>query len=77
MPALNTPREQQDGDWIDWSGGECPVDADVMVDVEFRDGFPSDPVPAGRRDWEHWPDGEPERSDGPCSDIIAYRVVRS
>lgn len=25
-----------DNDWIEWSGGECPVDGDVLVDVRIR-----------------------------------------
>lgn len=53
--------------WIQWSGGECPVDSDAIVEVKFRNPslnkFNNDR--AGDFGWSH---------DGFGSDIIAYRL---
>ena len=62
------PLAQQpaDDDWIEWAGGDCPVDSGVTLDVRFRDGE----VVYGaecRWSWQH---------NGVESDIIAYRVVK-
>lgn len=53
--------------WIDWQGGECPVDSDAIVEVKFRNPsrnkFNNDR--AGDFAWSH---------DGFGGDIIAYRL---
>ena len=53
--------------WIQWSGGECPVDSDEIVEVKFRNAnqyqFNSDR--AGDFYWAH---------TGSNADIIAYRL---
>ena len=53
--------------WIEWAGGECPVDSDAIVEVKLRNTnrheFNSDR--AGDFDWSH---------DGFGCDIIAYRL---
>ena len=60
-------------DWIEWKGGECPVDEDTLVEVRYAkqpvtakgvrlDGH----IRAGRLAWYH---------DGEDDDIIAYRTV--
>lgn len=62
--------------WIEWGGGECPVEKGTLVDVKWRDGRIDDGIPAGVRhslgrdkryalDW---------RSSGFSCDIIAYRL---
>ncbi|MEY5979665.1 hypothetical protein WJD75_22735 [Salmonella enterica subsp. enterica serovar Corvallis] len=52
-------------DWIEWGGGECPVNASEMVDVIFgRGGIMSTNI-AGCWRWNH---------SGTDSDIIAYRL---
>ena len=55
--------------WIQWAGGDCPVDSDAIVEVKFRN---SNPKPyqfnndrAGDFTWSH---------DGFDGDIIAYRL---
>lgn len=54
-------------DWIGWSGGECPVDDEALVFIEFNDGSRSShPVRAGRFKW-----GD---IGFPC-DIAAYRLA--
>lgn len=54
--------------WIDWHGGECPVDSDAIVEVKFREPcqihFSNDR--AGDFTWLHY---------GHTADIIAYRLV--
>lgn len=49
--------------WIEWDGGECPVEDDAIIDIRFRDGHEERGAGAGW-DWEH--------SGG--WDIIAYRL---
>lgn len=55
--------------WIQWAGGDCPVDSDAIVEVKFRNPnqyqFNSDR--AGDFSWEH---------DGIDGDIIAYRLQK-
>lgn len=53
--------------WIQWAGGDCPVDSDAIVEVKFRNPsrnkFNGDR--AGDFTWSH---------DGFGGDIIAYRL---
>lgn len=64
--------------WIEWGGGECPVEKGTLVDVRYRDGEENHHVGAGiplddtgsnhdrnATDWEN---------DGNLLDIIAYRM---
>lgn len=63
---LNAPRldaDQGDGDWVAWSGGECPTDPDDKVFVQFRDGTSSKAVDASDLDWHH---------DGYGTDIVMW-----
>lgn len=54
--------------WIDWHGGECPVDSDTIVEVKYRKPSPLhfNNDRAGDFTWSH---------DGSIGDIIAYRIV--
>lgn len=54
----------EDG-WIQWTGGECPVQADASVELWFGCGDCLGGEPAGHWDWNE------TGSHG----IIAYRVV--
>lgn len=54
--------------WIEWGGGECPVEKGVRVDVKYREGDIYQDKPAlGDRNvrWSHI---------GSSNDIIAYRL---
>lgn len=51
--------------WIEWGGGECPVDASEMVDVIFGHGGRMSTNIADCWRWNH---------EGTDSDIIAYRL---
>ena len=55
--------------WIEWSGGECPVDGDAIVEVKLRNSNPdsrqSNSDRAGDFYWSH---------EGSGYDIIAYRL---
>lgn len=53
--------------WIDWHGGECPVDSDAIVEVKYRKPSPYqfNNDRAGDFNWSH---------DGFGGDIIAYRL---
>lgn len=55
-----------DDGWIEWVGGECPVEDNKRVEVKFRDGFIGQDVAF----WLGWSHG------GDDNDIIAYRVVK-
>lgn len=53
--------------WIEWHGGECPVDSDAIVEVKYRKPNPYqfNNDRAGDFTWSH---------DGIDGDIIAYRL---
>ena len=57
-----------DGEWIEWGGGECPV-PDVLVDARLRDGNVMREL-ASDLCWTLFDGG-----DG-SGHIVAYRVVR-
>lgn len=52
--------------WIDWSGGECPIGPNEFVIVQYRDGLLG-LVVAQFISWEH------RHADG---DIMRYSVVK-
>lgn len=62
--------------WIEWGGGECPVEKGTLVDVKWRDGKIDDSIPAKiihdldspKRHAIRW------RHLGNSHDIIAYRL---
>lgn len=67
---------QPDSDgWIEWQGGECPVEPDTLIEPGFRPfsfhqkaGFDVGAVErAASFRWNH---------NGRAGDIIAYRVVQ-
>lgn len=62
-------------DWIEWNGGECPVETDTRAHIRFlawdqadtwRDLRKNPPIRAGEVRWSK------ERR---ASDIIAYRII--
>jgi hypothetical protein len=55
-------------DWIQWSGGECPIRPETLVKVRFRhnDTEPDKWKHAARYHWHH---------HGGGGDIIAYRLA--
>lgn len=62
-------------EWIDWLGGDCPVEKGVLVDVRYRDGVEALGLQArqnvvGKRDAQQafWDD------EGKSNDIVAYRL---
>jgi hypothetical protein len=58
------------GEWIEWGGGECPVDGDVEVEFRMRGDDPGTELGracAGILDWSGGADVEWE--------IVAYRLV--
>lgn len=61
--------EEPDADgWIPWSGGECPVDGNVKVDVKFRNGT---------CELRQYPDFRWGHSAFlPETDIVAYRISK-
>lgn len=83
--------QQDAGEWIEWSGGECPVPPNTIVDIMVRGGEENSvqraklwgigcgPMPAyvwsGGR-FNAWKHEPCEAIDDPhFCDIIAYRVV--
>ena len=64
------PAPDADG-WIEWKGGECPVEKGALVDVIWRDGTERVGVKAlhiGGAGHKFWV------ADGMVNDIIAYRL---
>lgn len=51
--------------WIDWAGGECPVDTKTLVDIRLKVGFTYKSCHPGDYSWRH---------AGGGGDIIAYRL---
>jgi hypothetical protein len=66
-PQILEPEVEGDTGWIEWKGGECPVDEDVRVEVQLRDGD-FGKCEAGGWLWT-WSE---DYSEG---DIIRYRVT--
>lgn len=70
--------EAKNEGWIEWGGGECPVEEGTRVDVRYRNGEENHHVRAGisfdytgsnpDRNAGYWYD------DGSSLDIIAYRL---
>lgn len=69
-------------DWIEWTGGDCPVAKGTLVDVKYRDGRSANGVTAGTESGEpnHVSDNgsnaEDWSHDGVWADIVAYRLSR-
>lgn len=58
-------KPENDG-WIPWSGGECPVDGGLLIEVKYR-GYAEIEINRGKEfRWNH--------ADKP-SDIIAYKII--
>lgn len=56
--------------WIDWAGGECPVDHMQAVEVRYRDGTIKPAAPAFHYLWTNGY-GDCKTTD---ADIVAYRL---
>lgn len=54
--------------WIEWHGGDIPVESDTPVEIRFPDGNTQSRSHAGNVRWAHWGDN---------GDVTAYRVVIS
>jgi len=64
--ALPILEQQERGDgWIEWGGGDCPVEPMAIVEVKFTQ-TPKDEGIAHCWDWHH-EEGE--------NNIIAYRII--
>lgn len=63
-------------DWIEWGGGECPVEEGVLVDVRYRDGVEEFALEANTPNKTRFRTAAAAwwRKDGSCGDIIAYRL---
>lgn len=59
-------RLSTESDWIDWGGGDCPVEFDVIVEYKLRSDRRYTSV-ARYLCWYH---------EGGENDIIAYRIVK-
>lgn len=62
--------EREDG-WVDWAGGECPVPADTIVSMRYRNGV----FGTTRRADECWWGSELGEGYDGSADIVAYRIV--
>ena len=58
------PSPDADG-WIEWKGGECPVDGNEIIDIRYPESREEFGAKAKFRRWNHW---------GGKRDIIAYRL---
>lgn len=53
-------------EWIQWNGGDCPVEPETMVEIMMIDGECWDDEPAGNYNWNIVDE---------IGEIIAYRVL--
>jgi hypothetical protein len=68
VKSLNSPSRGASDGWIEWYGGECPVDEGTPVEIEMRCGDKTRvAAEAGCFRWSH---------EGAKGDIIRYRVVK-
>jgi len=67
LPILEQ-QEQCEGEWIEWKGGECPVDASTVVEIKWRFGATN----TDNADCYDWVISDKENKLG---DIIAYRII--
>lgn len=74
-PVEHAKRVADAEGWIEWPGGECPVEKGTLVDVRYRDGqelsaLPANDIAPSQRDasYAFW------RNDENQNDIIAYRL---
>lgn len=57
-------------DWIEWTGGECPVPEDTQVEIRLGENGPENATgPAGHWGWSH------AGFKNLDAHITAYRVV--
>lgn len=57
--------------WVEWSGGECPVDPALKVQTRLFCYGRNDTCVAGLEQWQHNPKGHRNYD----ANIVAYRVV--
>ena len=69
--ALPVLEQQEKGSWIEWSGGECPVENKSLVEVKFSNGKTNKKHTAGEWGWHSWPELPMDYH------IIAYRVIEN
>lgn len=74
--TISNPKN--DGEWIEWGGGECPVEPETRVDVRFRGSIAGiDMVRNEAANYWLWGHGTARGAAAhPGDDIIAYRVVQ-
>lgn len=71
LELVENSSDKEESGWIEWSGGECPVAADVIVQCMMRGGedvgfWHMAELKGGEWDWSH--------TNHP-GDIVSYRVV--
>lgn len=67
LAKRNKSVPEENNDWIEWIGGECPVSEETIVDIKYRDGdidLICHPLDCG---WSH---------EYGAADIVAYRIVK-
>lgn len=67
--ALASQQPADDG-WIEWAGGDCPVDGNADVEIKFRDGCLGGMI--RKAGGYYWGRSNAEYE----SDVVAYRVVK-
>mgnify|MGYP003651505200 CR=1 FL=1 len=62
---MKTTKGQKMSNWIEWQGGECPVDGDIEVEIDLEDNGKY----TGLANHYYWGTNEPR--------ITRYRVVEA
>jgi len=70
-PTIRHIKTEKIEDWIEWTGGECPVDQHTVVEVMLRDGYTYTRLAQHLR----WSFGQFTGEATSTDDIVKYRVV--
>lgn len=70
QPQTDTYRQIENDGWIEWCGGECPVDGVARVELRWSHGGPNVVGRASNFGWAN-------RVSQGFNSIIAYRVIEN
>ena len=65
-PVAAWPEPKPEPEWIDWSGGECPVPAGLRTELSFRCGDTSIVNSPEHGCWQHL---------SQAYDVVRYRIL--
>ena len=71
---LLTIEESKDmAPWVEWVGGDCPIDPAAVVQIRMHENGRNDAGIAGLERWKHWPSSHADYD----ANIVAYRLIEA